>query len=90
MVNNVMKNMSTHAVWILLMLLTIFAYGMGKFGFSGIFVMLLLLLSAFIKSHFVMADFMELRDVSLIWRVIMFGWLWVVCVGIGISFLFAI
>ncbi|MCP4273725.1 MAG: hypothetical protein GY781_17505 [Gammaproteobacteria bacterium] len=72
------------------MLLTIFAYGMGKFGFSGIFVMFLLLLSAFIKSHFVMADFMELRDVSLIWRVIMFGWLWVVCVGIGISFLFSI
>ncbi len=72
------------------MLLTIFAYGMGKFGFSGILAMLLLLLSAFIKSHFIMADFMELRDVSLIWRMIMFGWLWVVCVGIGISFLFSI
>ena len=82
-----MKNMSTHTVWVLLMLLTIFAYGLGKVGFSGIFAMLLLLLSAFIKSYYVMADFMELRDVSLIWRVIMFGWLWVVCLGIGLSFL---
>jgi len=68
-----MKNMSAHTVWVLLMLLTIFAYGLGKVGFSGVFAMLLLLLSAFVKSHFIIADFMELRDVSLIWRVIMFG-----------------
>ena len=85
-----MKNMSAHTVWILLMLLTVFAYSMGKFGFSGIVAMLLLLISAFIKSYYVMADFMELRDVSRLWRGIMYGWLMVVCAGISLSFLLAI
>lgn len=85
-----MKNMSALTVWVLLMLLTIFAYGMGKVGFSGVFAMLLLLISAFIKSYYVMADFMELRGVSFIWRAFMFGWLWIVCLGIGITFLLAL
>ena len=70
-----------------MMLLTISTYAMGKLGYSGVIVVMFLLLTALIKGCFIIRDFMELRDVSLLWRAIMFGWIWVVCIVIAATYI---
>ena len=70
-----------------MILLTVLSYGFGKMGFSGIATMLILLFTAVIKGTLIISDFMELRDVSLMWRVIMYGWLWGVTLAIAIIYL---
>ena len=70
-----------------MIILTIFTYSMGKFGYSGTIPVLLLLLTVLIKSTFIIRDFMGLRGVSLLWRGIMYGWLWIVVVSIAITYL---
>ena len=74
-------------VWMLLILLTLATYLAGKFGYNGREIMALLMLSVFIKGHFVIADFMGLRHVKLLWRSIMHGWLIVITVFIGIAYI---
>ena len=70
-----------------MMILTITTYAMGKFGFSGITAVLLLLLTAVIKSVFIIRDFMELRGVSFLWRAIMYGWVLLVTAAISITYI---
>jgi len=77
-----------HVIWLLMVALTILSYGMGKFGFSGVASVLVLLLTAVIKGTLIIRDFMELRGVSLIWRVMMYGWLWSITLTIFIIYLF--
>jgi cytochrome c oxidase subunit 4 len=74
-------------LWLLMMVLTITTYMMGTLGYSGIKVVMFLLLTILIKSIIIIRDFMELRGVSLIWKIIMYGWLGVVTFGIAISFM---
>jgi len=62
-------------VWLLLVGLTFATYLAGKLNYSGSGMMLLLMLSVFIKGHFVISDFMELRHVRLGWQLVMHGWL---------------
>ncbi len=81
------KYYNIHTIWLAMVLLTVSSYSVGKLGFSGTIAVLLLLLTALIKGTFIIRDFMELRGVSLLWRVIMYGWLWVVCIAIAISYL---
>jgi len=85
-----MINLSTHKIWLIMMLLTITTYFVGRMGFSGILVVTFLLATAIIKSVFIIGDFMELRGVSLLWRAIMYGWLWVVCIAIAVTYLIGI
>lgn len=73
-----------------MIVLTIFSYAMGKFNFSGLASVLILLLTAVIKGTIIISDFMELRDVSRLWRVIMYGWLWGVTLSIAIIYMFSI
>ena len=73
-----------------MMLLTLSTYAMGKLSFSGAGIVLILLLTALIKGVFIIRDFMELNGVSLLWRVIMYGWLWTVCLAIAITYLISI
>jgi len=73
-----------------MMVLTISTYSIGKLGYGGAIAMLLLLLTAVIKSVFIIRDFMELRGVSLLWRVIMYGWLGITCSAIAISYLISL
>ena len=73
-----------------MLLLTLSTYLMGKVGFSGAFAVFFLLITAIIKATIIIRDFMELRDVSLVWRIIMFGWLWIVCLAIAVSYLVAL
>ena len=78
---------NVHVLWMAMLLLTLCTYIMGKLDYSGTAVMLLILLIAAIKAAFIIRNFMELRGVSLLWRVIMYGWLSVVCITIAITYL---
>ncbi len=69
-----------------MMLLTLSTYAVGKLGYSGIPITLLLLVTALIKGSLIIRDFMELKDVSLIWQLIMYGWLWAVCLAVAVSY----
>lgn len=73
-------------LWLIMIVLTIFTYMMGMLGLSGTKVVMVLLLTVLIKSTFIIRDFMELRGVALLWRVVMYGWLGIVTVGIAISY----
>jgi len=73
-----------------MMLLTLSTYVLGKMGLAGITVVLLLLLTTLIKGGLIIRDFMELQGVSLLWQVIMYGWLTVVCLAIGIAYIISI
>ncbi|MBL4660248.1 MAG: cytochrome C oxidase subunit IV family protein [Alcanivoracaceae bacterium] len=80
------KIYNIHTILILLILLTISTYMFGHFNSSGLLVVLFLIISAFIKGLLIMREFMELRGVSLLWRVIMYGWLTTVCSTIVIAY----
>lgn len=73
-----------------MLLLTLTTYAIGKLGYSGAVVMLFLLSTAAIKAGFIIRDFMELRGVSLLWRVIMYGWLLTVCTAIAITYIISL
>ena len=73
-----------------MMLLTLTTYAIGKLGYSGALVMLFLLSTVAIKAGLIIRDFMELRGVSLLWRVIMYGWLLTVCVAIAIAYIISL
>ena len=78
---------NVHTIWLAMIVLTLFTYGMGKIGQEGILVVFVLLLTVVIKGSLIIYDFMELKGVSLLWRVIMFGWLTTVCLAIAICYL---
>jgi hypothetical protein len=73
-----------------MLLLTLTTYAIGKLGYSGAAVMLFLLSTAAAKAVFIIRDFMELRGVSLLWRVIMYGWLLSVCLAIAIAYIISL
>lgn len=62
-------------VWILLIVLTIITWGAGKAGLEGFVLGSGLLVSVWIKGHFVIADFMGLRGAPMLWRALTHGWL---------------
>ncbi len=78
---------SVTTLWLLMMALTISTYMVGVLGYSGTKVVMFLLLTILIKGTIIIRDFMELRGVSLLWRVIMYGWLGIVTLGIAISYM---
>ena len=88
--NRISKHYNVHTLWVAMVLLTLSTYTMGEFEYSGAIAMLLILLIAGIKATIIIRDFMELRGVSLLWRIIMYGWLWVICVSIAISYIISI
>lgn len=75
-----------NAIWVLLIALTAATYAAGKAGLGGPVVMYLLLLSIFIKGHFIIADFMGLRGAPRMWRWLVHGWLVLVMGLIALAF----
>ena len=75
-----------HFAWVVMLLLTFLAYFIGEVGSGGFYVTLFILLIAVIKSVLIINEFMALREVSFLWRAIMFGWLTVVCASIGLAY----
>lgn len=78
-----------HTIWFVMMTLTMMSYVIGESGTGGIIVVIFLLVTAFIKGSFIINDFMELREVSFLWRAIMFGWLWGVCLSLAVIYFFS-
>jgi hypothetical protein len=76
-----------HTIWLTMLVLTLSTYAMGKMGFHGPGIVLLLLATVIIKGFFIIRDFMELKGVSLLWRVIMYGWLWFTTIAIAITYM---
>ncbi len=69
-----------------MLLLTLSTYSIGKMGFDGTVVVLFLLLTTFIKGTMIIRDFMGLKGVSFLWRAIMYGWLWTICIAIAVTY----
>lgn len=78
-----------HCVWLTLILLTLVTYSLSYLEASGRVIMLVLITAAFIKGVLIIREFMKLKGVSLLWRLIMYGWLTFVCGGIVLAFLMA-
>jgi hypothetical protein len=84
------KYYNAHIIWIVMMLLTLSTYCIGLFGYSGISIVLLLMSTVVVKGVLIIRDYMELRGVSLLWRILMYGWLWLVCIVIASSYIVSI
>ena len=74
-------------IWALLIALTVATYAAGKAGLGGQVVMYALLVSIFIKGHFIIADFMGLRGAPRLWRWLVHGWLVLVMGFIALAYL---
>jgi caa(3)-type oxidase subunit IV len=68
------SNVFLTAIWLVLVILTIATFSLGKTGVSGKGVMLTLLAITMIKSQLVANYFMGLRKTRFLWRAIMFGY----------------
>lgn len=84
------KIYNIHTIWLVMMFLTLTTYAMGKFGFGGLGVVLFLLTTATVKAILIIRDYMDLRGVSLLWRVMMYGWLSVVSLSIIITYIISL
>ena len=85
--SSIEKYYNVHTIWLAMIALTLSTYVLAELGFSGTAVMFFLLFSAIVKANWIIRDFMELRGVSLLWRIIMYGWLWSICIAIAITYL---
>ena len=73
-------------VWIVLIVLTLFAYLLGKLHLANGFMVGVLLFSTFIKGQLVIDYFMGMKNVSLKYRLIPTIWLFVVISSIAVSY----
>lgn len=73
-------------VWLILILLTFFAFVVGKLELGGITVIATILLSTLIKGQMVVDYFMGLRRVRWKWKIIMYSWLLLVIGLIGFAY----
>ncbi len=80
------KYYTIHTIWLMMIFLTLTTYAMGKAGYSGTFVVMILLGTSTLKGYFIISEFMELRGVSLLWRAMMYGWLWSIIISIIIIY----
>jgi cbb3-type cytochrome oxidase subunit 3 len=62
-------------VWLILILLTVFAFVVGKHEIGNITIVSLLLFSTLIKGQMVIDFFMGLHKVRWFWKIIMYSWL---------------
>lgn len=81
---------NVHTIWLVMIFLTLSTYAIGELAFSGVAAVLILLSTAAIKGILIIRDFMELKGVSLLWRVIMYGWLGIVCSAIAVSYIISV
>lgn len=81
------KYINIHTLWLLMLVLVLLSYVMGKLSVDTSGLVLLILLTVLIKGIIIIREYMELKGVSLLWRVFMYGWLWVVVGTIFVTFL---
>ncbi len=73
-------------IWIILVILTIFAYLLGYLKYINTFFVAILLLSTFIKGQLVIDYFMGLRKVQLKYRIIPSLWLGIIIILIAVVY----
>ncbi len=73
-------------VWLILILLTVFAFVVGKLELGGITIVTVVLFSTLIKGQMVVDYFMGLRRVRWKWKIIMYSWLLLVMGLIGFAY----
>ena len=73
-------------VWIILIVLTIFAYLLGYLKYVNISLVAVLLITTFIKGTLVIDYFMGLKDVKLKYRLIPIIWLFLVISLIAVAY----
>ena len=72
--------------WLILLLMTCISFALAEAGFSGMTMILPVLLATLIKGSIVIDRFMALRDVAGAWRFLALGWLGVILTVIYFSF----
>lgn len=77
-------------VWLVLLGLTLFTFGVGRLELGGNVVMGFVLLATLIKGQLVVDHFMGLRRVRLFWRLVMFFYLVVVGSLIAVAYLLGV
>ncbi|MDD2885259.1 MAG: cytochrome C oxidase subunit IV family protein [Dechloromonas sp.] len=75
----------TAALWLLLILATLLTWHLGENQGGGLLTAALLGI-ALIKGLIVAFDFMALRHAPPLWRILVGGWLLLVCALIGLAF----
>lgn len=73
-------------IWIILILLTLFAFLLGWFKLVNSLLVSILLVTTFIKGQLVIDYFMGLREVTLKYRIIPTMWLLIVLSSIAIAY----
>lgn len=73
-------------IWIILVILTIFAYLLGYLKYINTFFVLILLLSTFIKGQLIIDYFMGLKKVQLKYRMIPTLWLSITIMLIAVAY----
>lgn len=73
-------------IWIILVILTIFAYLLGYLKYINTFFVLILLLSTFIKGQLIIDYFMGLKKVQLKYRMIPTLWLGITIILIAVAY----
>ncbi|MCK6389479.1 MAG: cytochrome C oxidase subunit IV family protein [Azonexus sp.] len=75
----------TAVLWLLLVLATLLTWHLGENRGGGLLTAALLGI-ALIKGSIVAFDFMALRHAPPLWRILVGGWLLLVCVLIGLAY----
>lgn len=73
-------------LWVALLVATVLTWLIGKAGYAGPVVVSAILVIAALKGWLIIQDFMALRRVRLLWRVILLGWLLVTLIVILIAY----
>jgi len=73
-------------IWIILVILTTFAFLVGYLKLISSLLVVILLLTTFLKGQFVIEYFMGLKDVTLKYRLIPTLWLALVILLIGVAY----
>ena len=77
-------------IWLLLLVFTALTLFIGRMGWEGVAIVALILLLTTIKGKMVVDHFMGLRHVSLMWRIVMYAYLLIVGVLIGVAYIVGI
>ncbi len=80
------SRLKARRVWVALLLLTIAMAVLAESGYRGSGFAALLLCAAFVKGTLVADHFMGLRRVRSLWRTIVWGYLLVIAIGIGVAY----
>lgn len=73
-------------IWLILLLLTVLAFVLGKLNLSGNTAMGVLLLTTIWKGKLIADYFMGLRQTRLLWRLLIWGWLLIVASAVSLAY----